>query len=401
MKMRLTTAVLGACLLGWLLSSPPILTAAKQAKTILYWVAPMDPNYRRDKPGKSPMGMDLVPVYADEAGGGNTVVIDPDVVENLGVRTARVERGRLRRIIDTVGYVDYDESKQSHIHLRTEGWIERLYFKSEGEQVRKGERLFDLYSPELVNAQQEYLQALKTGNEDLVQASQERLTALGVSGDQVRQIRRTRHARQIISFYAPQDGVIATLPVSEGMYVKPETRVMSLADLSSVWLLAEVFERQADWVKVGQNAEVRLSYLPGRTWKGRVEYIYPSLDPVTRTLKARLRFDNPEETLKPNMFANVKIFGVPTREAIVIPVEALIRTGREDRVIVALGKGHFAARSVTAGVESDGRVEILAGLHAGEAVVVSGQFLIDSESSFRAGMQRMNGSQSDAAKVQP
>lgn len=401
MKMRLIAATLGVCLLGWLLSAPFILAADKQAKTILYWVAPMDPNYRSDKPGKSPMGMDLVPVYAEEAGGGGTVVIDPDVVEDLGVRTARAERGRLRRIIDTVGYVDYDESKLSHIHLRTQGWIERLYFKSEGERVRKGERLFDLYSPELVNAQQEYLQAIKTGNKDLVQASQERLTALGISGDQIRQIRQSRHAKQIISFYAPQDGVIATLPVREGMYVKPETRVMSLADLSSVWLLAEVFERQVDWVKVGQAAEVRLSYLPGRTWKGRVEYIYPSLDPVTRTLKVRLRFDNPEESLKPNMFANVKIFGVPAENAIVIPVEALIRTGREDRVIVALGKGHFAARPVRAGIESGGRVEILAGLQEGVEVVVSGQFLIDSESSFKAGMQRMGGAQSETEKTQP
>ena len=389
MKMRLTTAVLGACLLGWLLSSPPILAADKQAKTILYWVAPMDPNYRRDKPGKSPMGMDLVPVYADEAGGGNTVVIDPDVVENLGVRTARVERGRLRRIIDTVGYVDYDESKQSHIHLRTEGWIERLYFKSEGEQVRKGERLFDLYSPELVNAQQEYLQALKTGNEDLVQASQERLTALGVSGDQVRQIRRTRHARQIISFYAPQDGVIATLPVSEGMYVKPETRVMSLADLSSVWLLAEVFERQADWVEVGQDADVVLPYQPGTQLEGRVEYIYPGLDPKTRTLKVRLRFPNPDETLKPNMYANVKIYGGPRQDVIVIPLEALIRTGREERVVIDLGEGRFASRSVTAGIESGDWVEILSGIEPGDRVVTSGQFLIDSEASLKASLQRM------------
>ena len=185
------------------------------------------------------------------------------------------------------------------------------------------------------------------------------------------------------------------------MYVKPETRVMSLADLSSVWLLADVFERQTDWVKVGQDAEGRLPYLPGRTWKGRVEYIYPSLDPVTRTLKVRLRFDNPEEALKPNMFANVKIFGVPREDTLVIPVEALISTGRAERVILSLGEGRFPARSVTAGIESGDRVEILAGLDDGEEVVVSGQFLIDSESSFRAGMERMDPGENGAGASQP
>jgi Cu(I)/Ag(I) efflux system membrane fusion protein len=177
--------------------------------------------------------------------------------------------------------------------------------------------------------------------------------------------------------------------VREGMYVKPETTVMSLADLSSVWLLADVFERQAEWVKVGQTAEVQLSYLPGRQWEGRVEYIYPSLDPVTRTLKARLRFENPGELLKPNMYANVKIFGNPKDNAVVIPVEALIRTGREQRVVVALGEGRFAIQKVTAGIESGDRVEILDGIDAGEDVVVSGQFLIDSEASLRASDLRM------------
>ena len=401
MNSRQLAGALFACLLGtvWL---PPVCRAADMdGKRILYWVAPMDPNYRRDTPGKSPMGMDLIPVYAGNGDSGKVVTIDPAVIQNLGVRTARAERATLYRNIDTVGYVDFDESKLSHIHLRTEGWIERLYFKSEGDRVRKGERLFDLYSPELVNAQQEYLQVLKAGNKDLLQASQERMESLGISADQIHRLRETRHAQQIISFHAPQDGVIATLPVREGMYVKPETRVLSLADLSSVWLLADVFERQTDWVKAGQAAEVRLPYLPGRTWKGRVEYIYPSLDPVTRTLKVRLRFDNPEEALKPNMFANVKIFGVPREDTLVIPVEALISTGRAERVILSLGEGRFTARSVTAGIESGDRVEILAGLDDGDEVVVSGQFLIDSESSFRAGMERMNADENAAGTSQP
>ena len=293
------------------------------------------------------------------------------------------------RGIDTVGYVDYDESKVSHIHLRTEGWIENLAVKSEGERVNEGDRLFDLYSPELVNAQKEFVTALSSGNKSLIRASRARLAALGVSTDQVKAVEQTRQTRHHVSVYAPQDGVVSKLMVREGMFVKPTLNVMSLGDLSAVWLLAEVFERQAQWVKVGQEAEVKLSYVPGKVWEGQVEYIYPSLDPKTRTLKVRLRFDNPDEALKPNMYANVRIFGGPKDDIIVIPIEGLIRTGREQRVIVALGQGRFEARDVVAGIESGDYVEIIRGIEAGDEVVVSGQFLIDSEASMRASISRM------------
>ena len=370
--------------------------AAAEGKEILYWVAPMDPNYQRDKPGKSPMGMDLVPVYADDSAQENVVSINPEIVQNLGVRTTAAERTRLWRGIDTVGYVDYDESRVSHIHLRTEGWIENLTVKSEGERVNKGDRLFDLYSPELVNAQKEFVTALTSGNKSLIRASQARLSALGVADEQIEQVRKTREAKQHIRVYAPQDGVVSALMVREGMFVKPSMNVMSLGDLATVWLLAEVFERQANWVKVGQAAEVRLAYLPGQLWQGKVEYIYPSLDPKTRTLKVRLRFDNPDEGLKPNMYASVRIFGGPKENTIVIPLEGLIRTGRDERVIIALGDGRFEARDVVAGIESGDYVEIVRGVDEGEAIVVSGQFLIDSEASMRASLTRMDTSADDA-----
>ncbi|MBL4711104.1 MAG: efflux RND transporter periplasmic adaptor subunit, partial [Gammaproteobacteria bacterium] len=296
---------------------------------------------------------------------------------------------RLWRGIDTVGYVDYDESKVSHIHLRTEGWIETLAVESEGERVKKGDFLFDVYSPILVNAQEELVTALATGNKGLIRATKERLSALGISDAQIKKLEKNRRVKQRISVYAPQDGVVSSLPVREGMFVKPTMRVMTLGDLSSVWLLAEVFERQSQWVEVGQTADVRLSYIPGKVWQGKVEYIYPSLDAKTRTLKVRLRFDNPGEQLKPNMYANVKIYGGAKEDTIVIPLEGLIRTGREERVIIALGEGKFEARSVTSGIESGEYVEILQGVNEGDKIVTSGQFLIDSEASMRASLTRM------------
>lgn len=375
------------------------LLIAEEEREILYWVAPMDPNYQRDKPGKSPMGMDLIPFYANEDQGGSAISISPAIVQNLGVRSTKAELTRLWRRIDTVGYVDYDESKVSHIHLRTEGWIERLAVESEGERVKKGDFLFDIYSPKLVNAQEELVTALSSGNRGLIRASKERLSALGISDSQIKQLQKTRKVKQRISIFAPQDGVVSDLSVRDGMFIKPAMKVMTLGDLSSIWLLAEVFERQAQWVEVGQPAEVSLSYIPGKIWEGSVEYIYPSLDTKTRTLKVRLRFENPGEQLKPNMYANVKIFAGAKKDTIVIPIEGLIRTGREERVIIALGEGKFEARDVKAGIESGNYVEILNGIKDGEEIVISGQFLIDSEASMRASISRMSELDTDKSEM--
>ena len=391
--LKLVMPVAFVALLASLLILTPALVIAEEEKDILYWVAPMDPNYRRDKPGKSPMGMDLIAVYANDNtadGSAGSISISPGVVQNLGVRTQKAELSRLWRGIDTVGYVGYDESKVSHIHLRTEGWIEKLAVESEGDRFKKGEFLFDVYSPKLVNAQDEMVSALSSGNKGLIRASKERLSALGISAAQIKQLQKSKKVKQRISIYAPQDGVVSDLPVREGMFVKPTMKVMTLGGLSSVWLFAEVFERQSAWVEVGQLAEVSLSYLPGKTWQGKVEYIYPSLDPKTRTLKVRLRFENPGEQLKPNMYANVKIFGGAKENTIVIPLEGLIRTGREERVIIALGEGRFEARQVLAGIESGNYVEIINGVRAGENIVTSGQFLIDSEASMRGSLTRMS-----------
>ncbi|MEW5057585.1 MAG: efflux RND transporter periplasmic adaptor subunit [Cycloclasticus sp.] len=380
--------------LWWLFCQPGLLFAGhNKAKEVLYWVAPMDPNFKRDAPGKSPMGMDLVPVYQPH-GMDQQLSISPEVQQNFSVRLAKVERSRLWRGINTVGYVDYNEARVSHIHLRTSGWIEHLATHSVGERFKKGDTLLTLYSPELVNAQQEYVQALRSGKRQLINSSAVRLAALGLTEPQIKQLRKTRKVLQAVPIYAQQDGVVSELSVRHGMYVTPANKVMSLADLSSVWLLVDVFEKQANWVKLGDIAEVSLSYQPGKIWRGRVNYIYPSLDKTTRSLKVRLVFDNPEELLKPNMFAKVKILSGAKNDILVIPTEALIRTGTQQRVIVAQAAGKFEARPVSSGIESGDYIEILSGLDEHEQVVVSGQFLIDSEASLRASLLRMSAPQS-------
>jgi len=233
------------------------------------------------------------------------------------------------------------------------------------------------------------VQALRSSNRRLVSASAEKLVSLGISSKQIKKLKENRKVSQTISVYAPQDGIVSMLKVREGMYIQPMNEAMTLADLSTVWVLAEVFESQSEWVKLGQPADVTLSYLPGRKWEGKVDYVYPSLDAKNRTLRVRLRFDNPDEVLKPNMYANVSIFGGAKEGVLSVPREALVRSGGTERLIVAKGEGRYAQRVVVAGMESGDYVEIKSGISAGEKVVTSAQFLIDSEASMKASLARM------------
>ena len=360
----------------------------------LYWVAPMDANYRRDKPGKSPMGMDLVPVYddakmaADESVG--TILISPDVINNLGVRTAKVSYQTLQTEINTVGYVAYDEDKLVHIHPRVQGWIEKLHVKAVGDPVSKDQALYEIYSPELVNAQEEFLLALDRKNSRLISAAQNRLQALQLPKQVIKTLKETRQVQQRVTFYAPQKGVVENLKIREGYFVKPGTTIMSIGDLSEVWVEAEVFERQAGQVKTGTPVTMTLDYLPGKTWQGQVDYIYPTLDAKTRTVKVRLRFKNENSYFKPNMFAQITIHTTGDDSALLIPKEALIRTGNQDRVVLALGAGRFKSVAVNVGRYDSDNVEILSGLHDGEEVVSSAQFLLDSESSKSSDFMRMS-----------
>ena len=360
----------------------------------LYWVAPMDANYKRDKPGKSPMGMDLIPFYANNSGGPDegvgTIKISPAVENNLGVRTNLVEKKSLQSTINTVGYVNYDEDHLVHVHPRVQGWIEKLYVKASGDPVKKGQALYAIYSPEMVNAQEELLLALDRKKTRLIKAAKNRLESLQVPSSTIKQLEKTRKVSQTVTFYSPKSGVIDNLQIREGFFAKPGTTLMSIGTLKQVWVNAEVFERQASQIYVGSQVSMTLDYLPGYEWKGKVDYIYPTLDSKTRTIKVRLKFENKNELLKPGMFAQVKIQGKRSKETLVIPREAVIRTGNSSRVVLALGEGKFKSVNVKVGQYNEEYAQILYGLTQGEKVVTSAQFLLDSESSKTSDFKRMS-----------
>lgn len=361
----------------------------------LYWVAPMDPNYRRDQPGKSPMGMDLIPVYEEGAASGpdegaGTIRVSPEVVNNLGVRTARVEQTALNFEVSTVGYVQYDQDRIVHIHPRVEGWVERIHVQAAGEPVEQGQPLYELYSPALVNAQEELLFALGRGDGRLARAAESRLRSLNVSEAAIQSLRRERKVSQTITFYAPISGVVDDFTLREGLFVKPGMTLMSIGSLDEVWVEAEVFERQASLIQPELPVVMELDYLPGREWQGSVDYIYPTLDPKTRTLRVRMRFDNRDHLLKPNMFAQVRIHNDTDPDVLSVPREAVIRGGGNNRVVLALGEGRFKSVHVRTGRSDGDRIEVLDGVREGEQVVTSAQFLLDSESSKTSDFKRMH-----------
>jgi Cu(I)/Ag(I) efflux system membrane fusion protein len=376
----------------------PRSTAAGRGE-VLYYRHPHNPEITSPSPRQDEMGMDYVPVYA--SGEDAVVRIRPEIQQNLGVRTAQAERGPLWKRIRAFGRVTYDESTLSHIHTRVDGWIEGLRIATAGDHVAKGELLFELYSPTLATAQEEFLQALRAGSAPLIAASRQRLDALGMPSRVVAELERSRRVTPRVAFAAEQDGVVAELNVREGMYVTPATIVVSLAQLDSVWVLAEVFEAQQAWVSAGQTAEIAAAAYPGRVWKGVVDFIYPEIEPQSRALPVRIRLDNADGALRPQMYADVTIYGGPTLPVVFIPREALIRSGSSSRVVIRRADGGFLPRQVVAGLESGDLVEIRTGLEEGETVVTSGQFLIDSEASLKAALDRVSAAETDTGANEP
>jgi Cu(I)/Ag(I) efflux system membrane fusion protein len=368
---------------------------ADAAPEILYWVAPMDANFRKDGPGKSPMGMDLIPVYVGDApvADQSTITLSPAEINAIGVRTAVATTQDIAQIIQTVGYVGYDEHLTSHVHTRVDGWIERLKVRAVGDRVAEGDLLFEMFSPEIGTASAEHIRAIEDGNRRLVDISRSRLRSVGITDRQIEEIETSRAIARNLSVYAPQNGVVIGIEAADGMYLQPNTRAVSLTDLATVWLVVDVFERDLARLSDDMTAAIRFDHMNGRVFEGRIDYIYPELDPKTRTLPVRLVVDNGEGLLKPNMFATVALSPRAKRQALTVPTEAIIRTGSAERVILKTGEGTFAPRLITTGLRDDfdegGRTEVVQGLMAGDEVVASSQFLIDSESALSAGLMRM------------
>ena len=362
---------------------------------------PMHPQIVRDEPGQCPIcGMTLVEVEEPEDAGSNgaaagapgEVRVSPAVINNLGVRAEPVARGVLPRGGEVVGYVQFDERKIQQVRPRAEGWVEGLAVRAMGETVQKGQLLFTLYSPMLESAQQEYLDALEIGNEDLIDASRDRLRALGLEAT-ASALRKSGRTTGRIPFHAPVSGVVTELMAREGAMVSPDMIAMTITELGSLWVIAEVPEAQAGWLREGTQANVKFPSLPGEPVHGLVEYVYPELSMETRTVRARIALDRPPAGVKPNMLARVDLLAADEAPVLHIPRSALIRGGGQDRVVLALGGGRFTSRQVVAGAESGDRVAIREGLQEGEQVVVSAQFLLDSEANLNSGLDRLEGGQ--------
>lgn len=370
-------------------------TGGSAGPEILYWVAPMDPNFRQPGPGKSPMGMDLIPVYAGQEPSDDPLEVSLSAVEinAIGVRTALARITEVAPKIETVGFVGYDQHLTSHVHTRVEGWIERLSVRAVGDQVEKGQVLFELFSPLVAAATGDLIRAAENGNPKILDAARHKLMSHGMSARQIAEIETTRQLARNIQIEATQDGVVIALEAADGMYLQPGTRAFSITNLSHVWLIVDVFERDIAQLSEDMAAVASFEHLPGRVFEGRIDYVYPELDPRTRTLPVRLRFDNSEGLLRPGMFGNVSLVPGGSRQVLTVPSEAVIRTGSAERVILKTGEGTFRPRLVTTGLRDSfgegGRTEILQGLAPGDEVVASAQFLIDSESALSAGFMRM------------
>lgn len=381
--------------------------SASDAPQPIFYRHPMTPEITSPVPARDEMGMDYIPVYADADAGSQgpagTVQIDPVTVQNIGVRTAVAERRTLTRTIHTLGRVEYDEQLITRLHPKVEGWIDELYVETTGEQISEDHILMNIYSPQLVVTQQEYLLALsnretlsespfpdiRRGAEELVESTLTRLRLLDVPEHQIFELTQTGQVQEQLHIHSPADGIVVNVGIREGQYVTPQTELYTVADLSQVWVLVDVFEDELPWVRVGDEVRMTVAAAPGRVFEGQLTYIYPYAESRTRTVKGRLEFDNAELLLKPDMFADVTILASPEFDAVAVPSEAVVRSGVREQVFIVRDPGKFEPRDVRLGVSSDGWTQVLEGVETGEEVVVSAQFLIDSESKLREAAAKM------------
>lgn len=365
----------------------------------------MHPQVIQDKPGNCPIcGMKLTPIRrptgsaaATAAPGASAIVIDPVTIQNMGIRTDLVRRGPVRRTIRTVGTIEYNETALTDVTTKFRGWIEKLYADATGQLVRRGEPLFEIYAPELYSAQVEYLLALgrepganAPERDTLLESARRKLAFFDISSEQIAELERARQPRRTLRVLAPHDGFVIEKDVVTGQMVDAGMRIYRLADLSSVWVQVEIYEQDLPLLRTNQEATVRVTYWPEREFRGRLAWVYPTVNPQTRTARARLEFPNPDFALKPGMFANVDLHVELEAEALLVPDMAVLRSGRRNTVFVALEGGRFEPREVTLGAHSEGEFyQVLSGLREGERIVVSGQFMLDSESRLREAIQKM------------
>ncbi|MEM7049510.1 MAG: efflux RND transporter periplasmic adaptor subunit [Acidobacteriota bacterium] len=385
-------------------------------REILYFRNPMDPTITSPVPAEDSMGMPYVPVYADQSddpADGNVVRIDPAVVQNMNVRTAPIARRDLTRSLRTVGYLEFDQQRMVTVTTKYSGWVEKVFVNYVGEQVRRGQPLFEIYSPELVQTEQELLSALEFAREmegapsdarrraeSLVESARIRLGYWDVTPEQIARLEETGEVFRTLEVAAPAGGlVMKRVPGLDGMAVEPGMELFHIADLSSLWLSVELFEDQLAAVREGSPAEITLSYFPGETFRGRVRFLEPALSETTRTVRAMIEIPNRDGRLRKGMYATVELQPVEVRDTIAVPLPAVLRTGRRNVVVVAQGEGRFAPREVVLGREAEGFAEVLSGLEAGDQVVTSAQFLLDSESTLREAIQKMATAQSSSASA--
>ena len=382
------------------------LAPAPQAeRRIRYWRAPMDPAYISDSPGKSPMGMDLIPVYEGEQEVAGVVHVDPSFVQSIGVQSTEVTRDDIPFTIRTVGTLTYDESRMFWVNTKYEGWIEKVYVNFVGEPVTKGQSLFEIYSPQLVNSQQEYLQALdyaeRLGSSrypeiasrarSLLRSSRQRLAYWDLSDKQVEELEKTGQVRRTVTLFSPAGGLLIEKvdQALEGMHATAGMNLYKIADLSTIWVEAEIFEHQIPWLKVGQTALVEVPSQPGKRYRGRIRYVHPSFSEKTRSLRISIELPNPEQELRGDMYVHVTLPTPAARGVLTVPEEAVIHSGKRNIVVLDRGSGTFQVREVTLGLNGNGVWEVASGLNEGERVVVSSQFLIDSESNLKEAIRKM------------
>jgi Cu(I)/Ag(I) efflux system membrane fusion protein len=373
-------------------------TGAPAERKVAYYKSTMNPGETSPQPGKDSMGMDMVPVYENAANESQTIAIDPSTIQTMGIRTAEVTRGPLRRVIRTVANVDYDETALAEVTTKYKGWIEKLYVDATGALVNPGDPLFEIYSPELYSAQTEYLSAL--GAESGTPAAEDRalrdsartkLKFYDISDAQIAELEKTRTAKKTLTVTAPISGFVVEKSIVAGQMVDSGMKLYRLADVGVVWVYAQVYEQDLSAVQLGQEATMTLSYLPDRKFRGRVTYVYPTVDEKTRTARVRMEFHNPGYFLKPGMFATVELVADLAPSALLVPDSAVLRSGAKNTVFIALPGGKFEARTVALGSSAENNQDqVLSGLSEGERIVTSGQFMLDSESQLREAIQKMN-----------